>query len=211
MKIQEFDYHLPPELIAQHPVPQRDQSRLLVLKRKEKTWEHKIFADLPEYLNPGDLLIINDTKVIPGRLYGRKESGGKIEILLVKEVKNGKEMAALGEAAEVSLSKWPNLWQCLVKGSAKLRENTPVFFNEEIQGTLLQPLSSGLWLLGLPAGVDLKKRLGEIGFPPLPPYIKRNGDFRRKAEDLIRYQTVYAQQEGSIAAPTAGLHFTPEL
>jgi len=211
MKIQEFDYHLPPELIAQHPVPQRDQSRLLVLKRKEKTWEHKIFADLPEYLNPGDLLIINDTKVIPGRLYGRKESGGKIEILLVKEVKNGKEMAALGEAAEVSLSKWPNLWQCLVKGSAKLHENTPVFFNEEIQGTLLQPLSSGLWLLGLPAGVDLKKRLGEIGFPPLPPYIKRDGDFRRKAEDLIRYQTVYAQQEGSIAATTAGLHFTPEL
>ena len=210
MKIQEFDYYLPPELIAQHPAPQRDQSRLLVVKRQEKLWEHRIFADLPQYLNSGDLLIINDTKVLPARLPGRKESGGKIEILLVKEVKNGDKMA-LGEVSQAVLNKWPNLWQCLVKGSHKIRQNTPVFFSEEIQGILLQPISSGLWLLGLPEGVDLKKRLSELGFPPLPPYIKRNGDLRRKAEDLIRYQTVYAQQEGSIAAPTAGLHFTPEL
>lgn len=211
MKIQEFDYYLPPELIAQHPVPQRDQSRLLVAKRQEKSWEHKIFADLPQYLNPGDLLIINDTKVLPVRLHGRKESGGKIEILLVKEVKNGDKKVALGEGDRTALDKWPNIWQCLVKGSYKIRENTPVFIGEDIQGILLQPISSGLWLLGFPAGVDLKKRLEEIGFPPLPPYIKRNGDLRRKAEDLIRYQTVYAQIEGSIAAPTAGLHFTPEL
>ncbi|MGB9697993.1 MAG: tRNA preQ1(34) S-adenosylmethionine ribosyltransferase-isomerase QueA [Thermodesulfobacteriota bacterium] len=211
MKIQEFDYHLPPELIAQHPVPQRDQSRLLVLKRQEKTWEHRIFADLPQYLNPGDLLIINDTKVIPVRLYGRKESGGKVEILLVKEVRNGDQMVAEGDGDGTILERWPNLWQCLVKGAHKLRENTPVFFDEELSGILLRPISSGLWLLGFPEGVDFKKRLGEIGFPPLPPYIKRNGDSKRKAEDLIRYQTVYAQQEGSIAAPTAGLHFTPEL
>lgn len=211
MKIEEFDYHLPPELIAQKPIPQRDQSRLLVVKRQEKAWEHRIFADLPEYLNPGDLLIINDTKVLPVRLHGRKESGGKIEILLVKEVKNGDKKAALGEYTRAVLDKWPNLWQCLVKGSHKIRENTPIFFNEEIQGVLLRPLSTSLWLIGFPEGVDIKKRLVEVGFPPLPPYIKRNGDSRRKAEDLIRYQTVYAQKEGSIAAPTAGLHFTLEL
>lgn len=211
MKIQEFDYYLPPQLIAQHPVPQRDQSRLLVVKRQEKSWAHGIFADLPQYLNSGDLLIINDSKVIPVRLYGRKENGGKIEVLLVKEVKNGDKIAALSEAPRATLGKRPSLWQCLVKGSHKIRQNTLVFFTEEIQGILLQPLSSGLWLLGFPEGVDLKKRLEEIGFPPLPPYIKRNCDFRRKAEDLIRYQTIYAQQAGSIAAPTAGLHFTSEL
>ncbi len=156
-------------------------------------------------------MIINDTKVLPVRLLGRKESGGKIEILLVKEVKHGVKIPASDEVPRATLSKWPNLWQCLVKGSHKIRENTPIFFNEEVQGILLQPISSGLWLLGFPAELDLKKRLAEIGFPPLPPYIKRNGDLRRKAEDLIRYQTVYAQQAGSIAAPTAGLHFTPEL
>ncbi len=210
MKIQEFDYHLPPELIAQHPLPDRDQSRLFVVKRREKLWEHRIFADLPQYLLPGDLLVINDTKVMPVRLLGRKKNGGKIEILLIKEIKNGDQIGAKTANSPI-LNKWPNLWQCLVKNSWKVRENTLVIFKEELQALLLHPISPGLWLIGFPEGVDLKKRLWEIGFPPLPPYIKRNGDPRKKEEDLMRYQTVYAQHEGSIAAPTAGLHFTPEL
>lgn len=204
MKIEEFDYSLPVELIAQHPLPRRDQSRLMVLKRREGCWEHRIFTDLPQYLSPGDLLIINDTKVLPVRLLGRKASGGKIEILLVKEIKNGEK-----SAAKHNFSEWSHLWECLVKGSSKLHENTVLFFKGDIQGMLCQRTSSGLWLIGFKE--DLKKRLGEIGFPPLPPYIKRNGDLRRKEEDLLRYQTVYAEKEGSIAAPTAGLHFTQEL
>lgn len=211
MKIQEFDYFLPQELIAQHPIQQRDQSRLMVLKRKECSWEHKIFADLPQYLNPGDLLILNDTKVIPARLQGRKESGGKIEVLLVKELKNGEKLSAQRFSHQVDMRQWPQLWECLVKGSAKIHENTLVLFPGGVLGMMFRRLSPGLWLLGFPEGIDLKKKLWEIGLPPLPPYIKRNGHSKIREEDLIRYQTVYAQKEGSIAAPTAGLHFTQEL
>lgn len=211
MKIQEFDYHLPPELIAQQPLPRRDESRLLVVYRKDKSWEHKIFAELPQYLNSGDILVINDTKVMPVRLYGKKENGGKIEVLLVKEVKNGDKIAALSEAPRAILGKRPNLWQCLVKGSRKLRENTEVFFNGGVQGIILNHVHSGLWLISFPEGIDLQKKLEEIGFPPLPPYIKRHGDLGKREEDLICYQTVYACQDGSIAAPTAGLHFTTDL
>ncbi len=215
MKLPDFDYLLPRNLIAQHPPPQRAQSRLMVLDRESRKWEHGSFSNLPRYLQPGDVLVLNETKVLPARLIGEKRTGGKIEILLVRK-KGGQEDKS--QAAEKSLQEDNKIqkdgageWECMVKNSGKLRPGTLVSFDQGVRGMLLERSASGLWRLGLECGGDLGGKLRGIGFPPLPPYIRRNGNGRMRTEDLERYQTVYARCEGSIAAPTAGLHFSEAL
>jgi len=215
MKLQDFDYHLPRDLIAQHPAPQRDHSRLMVLDRKKGTRRHCLFSDLPRYLQPGDVLVLNETKVLPARLMGEKRTGGKIEILLVRKREgqenkihaSGKTFSETHEAGKDNCGEW----ECLVKNSGKLRAPNQVFFEQGVLGTILGRSGSGLWLLGLRCDGNLPEKLREIGLPPLPPYIRRNGNGWARTEDLARYQTVYARQDGSIAAPTAGLHFSETL
>lgn len=200
MKLSDFDYSLPPFLIAQVPPARRGNSRLMVLDRKKAAWEHRSFAHLPDYLRPGDILVVNDTKVLPARLIGRKESGGKVEVLLVRKHGNASEERHSQE------------WECLAQGSGRLREKTQVLFEENVSGEFRGKTPEGLWRLCLiqGKGEDLGISLGKIGYAPLPPYIHRNGDGAMRDLDLERYQTVYAQREGAIAAPTAGLHFTEE-
>ncbi len=200
MKLSDFDYSLPSILIAQVPPARRGNSRLMVLDRKKGSWEHRSFAHLPDYLTPGDILVVNDTKVLPARLIGRKESGGKVEVLLVRKHGNASEEPHSQE------------WECLAQGSGKLRERTWVRFEENVAGEFRGKTPEGLWRLCLiqGKGEDLDISLGKIGYAPLPPYIHRNGDGAMRDQDLERYQTVYAQREGAIAAPTAGLHFTEE-
>ncbi|MDN5347879.1 MAG: S-adenosylmethionine:tRNA ribosyltransferase-isomerase [Clostridia bacterium] len=190
MRLEEFDYYLPPELIAQEPLEPRDASRLLILHRSGGQIEHRHFYDLPAYLRPGDVLVVNNTRVIPARLHGYKETtGAKIEVLLLKEV---------------GLRRW----EVLARPARRLPVGARVIFGQgELVGEVLAPTPAGGRLLQFycPGGDDFRTVLGKLGQVPLPPYI------RRPLERAERYQTVYARQEGSAAAPTAGLHFTPEL
>jgi S-adenosylmethionine:tRNA ribosyltransferase-isomerase len=213
MKLQDFDYVLPPEFIAQNPLTERDQSRLFVLQREvPHSWEHRLFSHLPEYLEPGEVLVLNDTKVTPARLFGKKESGGKVEILLVrkKDPDYEKVGGAPGTFPEVKAG-WRSEWECLAQGSGRLREKTLLLFDEGVCGKILGRTPTGLWHLSLQGPGDMDQFLSRTGFPPLPPYIRRNGDRACRDQDLERYQTVYAKREGAIAAPTAGLHFTEAL
>lgn len=207
MKLQDFDYHLPPELIAQQPVDPRDQSRLMVLDRRTQSVAHRHFCDLAEYLQPGDMLVINDTKVWAARLIGKKESGGKVEILLVRKRGPANPADRVNAGTEETASEWEGL----VQSSGKVRDRTMVDFGEDLRAELLERNSNGLWNLRLSGRGNVDGAIRRIGFPPLPPYIRRNGDRAAKARDVERYQTVYAHREGAIAAPTAGLHFTEAL
>ncbi len=180
MKLSEFDYHLSKESIAQSPVCKRDSSRLMVLHKKNGAIEHCIFGDITGYLQKGDVLILNDTKVIPARIYGKKPTGGKVEVLLIKELD-------------------PTRWEVLVKG---IKQGL-VIIKDGIEGYI----SRNNGTVTLTSDSNIKKISGEIGVMPLPPYIKR----RANKTDAQQYQTVYAEKEGAIAAPTAGLHFTGEL
>lgn len=207
MKLQDFDYHLPPGLIAQQPVDPRDHSRLMVLDRQTRSVDHRRFDDLAGYLQPGDVLVINDTKVWPARLIGKKQSGGKVEILLVRKTGSEEPRTRFDGRSEDRTSEW----ECLVQGSGKVRDRTIVYLEEELRGELLERISHGLWRLRLIGRGDVDGALRRIGFPPLPPYIRRDGDRGMRVRDLERYQTVYARREGAIAAPTAGLHFTEAL
>ncbi len=188
MRTGEFDYSLPKELIAQAPVGERSSSRLLVLDRSGKGIEHRLFRDVEGCLREGDLLVINDTKVIPARLFARKETGGRVEILLVEEIDERR-------------------WSCLVSGVRKVPAETRVYVGGRPVG-----LKSGVpfWTVELPVGVDAAQLMADHGSMPLPPYIKRGRD-EKIPEDYERYQTVYAREVGSIAAPTAGLHFDAGL
>ncbi len=194
MRLEDFDYDLPPELIAQHPAAQRDESRLLVLCRDSGAIEHRRFRDLAEYLAPGDLLALNDTRVIPARLVGQRPTGGRIEALLI---------APDGD-----------VWRALLKGSARVKLGEKLSFEGgALTCTFYGRLPDGQVHLAFPLSHDeLMAALARVGRAPLPPYIKRppEADADREA-DLARYQTVYAQRPGAVAAPTAGLHFTPEV
>lgn len=192
MKVDEFDYHLPAELIAQYPPPRREDSRLLVLDRSTGEIEHKFFPAVRDYLRPGDVLVLNKTKVFPARLYGKRvDTGGRIEVVLLRE-------------------KEPLVWEALVRPGRRAREGLMILFgNGELQAEVMERTDSGGRNLRFVTGCDesfwdLIFRLGEV---PLPPYIKR----RAGGLDRERYQTVYAEKVGSVAAPTAGLHFTEEL
>ncbi len=187
MKVSDFNYDLPEKLIAQHPIEKRDESRLMVLNRKNHTIENKVFKDIIDYLNPGDCLVINNTKVIPARIYGKKETGANVEFLLLKRIEN-------------------DTWEVIVRPGRKLLAGTKVIFGDGIlEATIDKVLENGNREVTFKYEGIFNEILDKIGMMPLPPYIKE------KLKEKNRYQTVYAKHEGSAAAPTAGLHFTPEL
>jgi S-adenosylmethionine:tRNA ribosyltransferase-isomerase len=194
MKRSDFYYDLPPELIAQHPLAERSASRLLCLDGPTGTLAHRRFTELPDLLAPDDLLVFNNTRVIPARLWGRKASGGKLEILI--ERLTGIDTAL----AHIRCSKSPKPGTRLLLSSAEGAEPGP--FSLEVTGRV-----GALFALKTPEGEPFSEVLQVIGHMPLPPYIERADD----AEDQSRYQTVFAQREGAVAAPTAGLHFSEAL
>ncbi|MDN5341585.1 tRNA preQ1(34) S-adenosylmethionine ribosyltransferase-isomerase QueA [Oceanotoga sp. DSM 15011] len=185
-RIEEYDYYLPQEQIAQDPVEPRDSSKLMILDREKKTIEHKIFREIIDYLNPKDLLIVNNTKVIPARIYGKKSTGAKIEILLLEKIGEG------------------NKWKSLVKPGGKIKLGNELIFSNKLKAKVIKHYDDGARLLEF-YGENIWDEINKIGETPLPPYI------HKKLEDNNRYQTNYAKIEGAVAAPTAGLHFTKEL
>ena len=188
MKVSDFNYDLPQELIAQVPIKNRDESRLMVLDRKSKTIEHKIFKDILDYLKPGDCLVRNNTKVIPARLYGIKEETGiNVEFLLLNRIEG-------------------DYWEVMVKPGRRLKKGTnAIFGNGLLKAEILDIMEGGNRKVKFIYEGIFNEILDQIGLMPLPPYI------HEKLQDKDRYQTVYAKYEGSAAAPTAGLHFTDEL
>ncbi len=188
MNVSDFNYELPKELIAQHPYDKRDEARLMVLDRKTQSIEHKLFKDIIDYLNPGDCLVINNTKVIPARLYGKKDTGAHVEVLLLKRIEG-------------------DIWEAMVRPGNKLRPGAKVEFGDGIlKATILEVLEGGNRKVEFEYDGIFNEILDKVGMMPLPPYITE-----ASREDNEKYQTVYAKYEGSAAAPTAGLHFTEEL
>lgn len=206
MHLSDFDYNLPKELIAQEPVKPRDHSRLLVLNKNAGTTEHKYFYDIINFLQKGDVLVLNNSKVFPARLIGaKKETGGKIEIFLLHKKLISPTPLIKGVRSE------GEVWQCLVGG--KGRKNNMEIKIENLEARILKNNEDGTWdVLFDKSGKALMQIVNKIGQTPLPPYIKREEEKKLKA-DVKTYQTVYADEKkiGSVAAPTAGLHFTKEL
>lgn len=196
MKLSNFKFKLPPELIAERPTENRDESRLMVLDRKTKTIEHRMFKDILEYFDDGDTFIINNTKVFPARMYGNKEkTGAKIEVFLLRE-----------------LNRESRLWDVLVDPARKIRIGNKLYFGENdnlVAEVIDNTTSRGRTLRFLFDGTheEFKKTLYSLGETPIPKYINRTPD----EEDELRFQTVFAKHEGAVAAPTAGLHFSKEL
>ncbi len=187
MKTSDFYYDLPKELIAQSPMENRASSRLLVYDRSKKTIEDRVFSDIIDYLRPGDVLVRNDTRVIPARIFGhREETGGTMEFLLLKRI-DGKR------------------WECLAKPGRRAKPGLTFRVSDELSVTVIDTLEDGNKIIELQYDGILEEILDRVGEMPLPPYITE------KLRDQSRYQTVYAHENGSAAAPTAGLHFTPEL
>ncbi|MDP3387993.1 MAG: tRNA preQ1(34) S-adenosylmethionine ribosyltransferase-isomerase QueA [Eubacteriales bacterium] len=186
MTTKDFDFFLPEELIAQKPIEEREKSRLMVLNKNEKSITHKFFYNILDYIKAGDCLVLNDTRVIPARLYGRKKTGAVIELLLLKRMTI-------------------NRWECLVKPGKRAKIGTVIDFGDNLRAVVTEDLDDGLKVLEFTYEGLFEAILDELGEMPLPPYIKE------KLQEKDRYQTVYARQNGSSAAPTAGLHFTPEL
>ncbi|HEY5575711.1 MAG TPA: tRNA preQ1(34) S-adenosylmethionine ribosyltransferase-isomerase QueA, partial [Clostridiaceae bacterium] len=188
MKASDFDFYLPQELIAQHPIEKRDAARLMVLDKQSGNIEHKVFRDVLDYLEEGDCLVLNDTRVLPARLFGTKEgSGGKMEFLLLKR-------------------KEKDLWETLVKPGRRAQIGSRFSFgNGELKAQVVDIGEEGSRIVRFEHGGIFEEVLDRLGQMPLPPYIKE------KLEDKEMYQTVYSKEQGSAAAPTAGLHFTEEL
>lgn len=195
MKTAEFDYDLPPELIAQQPLPERDQARMLVIRRREGLLEHRRFKDLPSCLEARDLLVVNDTRVLPARLFGRKaDTGGRVEILLLEEMQ-------------------PGTWDVLLRAARRPAPGSRITLAQgEATAVFLEDREKGRALVRIVSDLPLADLLERIGTTPLPPYIGRASPSpAQDALDRERYQTVYAERAGAVAAPTAGLHFTPAL
>lgn len=187
MLVTDFDYHLPPELIAQQPVEPRDHSRLLLLDRSQKKISDRMFFEAPSLLSPGDLLVFNDTKVIPARLFAAKEGGSsRIEVFLLKQISGA-------------------VWECLVRPGKRVKPGIKLNFEQGVTGMVLETTPAGGRLIEFPKEINFREWLARVGETPLPPYINKS------LADPNRYQTIYAQAEGSVAAPTAGLHFTQAL
>ena len=187
LSTKDFYYDLPEAFIAQTPADQRDHSKLLVIDREKDTLTDKYFYDIIDYLRPGDLLVMNDTRVLPARIFGqRKETGGKVELLLLKRIDDHR-------------------WETMVKPGKKARPGTRLIFGEGLEGEIEKTVEGGLRVIRFEYEGVFEEILSAIGTMPLPPYI------HEKLDDQERYQTVYAEHNGSAAAPTAGLHFTPEL
>ncbi|MCX5753535.1 MAG: tRNA preQ1(34) S-adenosylmethionine ribosyltransferase-isomerase QueA [Candidatus Krumholzibacteria bacterium] len=189
MKLSDFDYELPRELVAQHPPKLRDESRLIVLNRSGGDIRETLFSNFPRFLQEGDILAVNETRVIPARILCRRKSGGLVEIFLVRRVSARR-------------------WIAMLRPASKLREGESVLVGEgELEIAIGASAGEGEWHVILPAAIEENRFLEEHGHVPLPPYIKREDDDR----DRERYQTIYARRDGSVAAPTAGLHFTEEV
>ena len=191
MKITDFDYNLPEELIAQKPADKRDSSRLLVVHRDSGKIEHKHFYDIINYLNPGDLMVLNNSKVLPARLFGEKEgTGAKVEFLLIKRIEGDR-------------------WETMVRPGRRLKPGDSVMFCQSplLRADIVDYGADGTRIVEFEYEGIFMERLEEVGSMPLPPYIERSSE----EDDKDRYQTVYCKDEGSVAAPTAGLHFTEEL
>ncbi|MEF9971470.1 MAG: tRNA preQ1(34) S-adenosylmethionine ribosyltransferase-isomerase QueA [Oscillospiraceae bacterium] len=187
MKTSDFNYYLPEELIAQTPLEKRDGSRLLHLDKKSGAVTHRHFFDLPEYLHPGDCLVLNDSRVLPARLFGKRETGGVVETVLLRDMGEG-------------------VWECLTRPGRKTQPGTKLIFGEgELCATVIDACEGGNKLLKFDYDGIFLEALERLGKMPLPPYIKA------ELQDKERYQTVYSHEVGSAAAPTAGLHFTKEL
>ena len=195
MHIQEFDYELPEELIAQRPSEKRENSKMMVLNRKAHQIEHKNFFNIVDYLDENCVLILNNTKVMPARLYGYKETGAKIEVFLLKKYDD------------------QNKWEVLIRPSKRVRVGTIIKISEELSVEVMMPLpDDGKWVVKMIYEGDLLEILHKVGNIPLPPYIERKmASEELRQLDFERYQTVYAKNEGSVAAPTAGLHFTEDI
>jgi S-adenosylmethionine:tRNA ribosyltransferase-isomerase len=185
MKIADFDYHLPEELIAQQPLGERDASRMLVVDRAKGTFEDAVFRDFPSYTQPGDCIVLNDSRVFPSRLYGRDR---RVEIFLTRQIAG-------------------NDWEALVRPGKKIRTGDLIPISEDLTAEILSRGEFGERTVRLHTAGDLFEVLEKVGHVPLPPYIRRPDT----AVDRTRYQTVFANERGSVAAPTAGLHFTPEI
>jgi S-adenosylmethionine:tRNA ribosyltransferase-isomerase len=192
MRLSDFDYELPEELIAQQPLEQRDASRMLILDRKTQTLEDAKFDGLPKYIRPDDVVVVNNTRVFPARLIGQRDpSGGRVEVLLVREVESG-------------------IWEALVRPAHRLRDGARLRFGDsDLRAGVLGRSPQGLRFLKFDGDKPLEVLMDERGQTPLPPYIRRPSG--TSAEDKERYQTVFARERGAIAAPTAGLHFTPKV
>ncbi|HEX5709508.1 MAG TPA: tRNA preQ1(34) S-adenosylmethionine ribosyltransferase-isomerase QueA [Pyrinomonadaceae bacterium] len=205
MLISDFDYELPEELIAQRPAERRDASRLLVVERESATWRERTFTQLPEELRAGDCLVVNDTRVFPARLAGRREpSGGRVELLLVRELE--------GRAGEERAGR-ARVWEALAKPARRLTRGTrATFAGGRLRAEVVEEREDGRRVVRFETDEDFDAVVEESGRMPLPPYIKRDEhDAAARDFDRERYQTVYAERRGAIAAPTAGLHFTPRV
>ena len=189
MRLSEFDYDLPAELIAQQPLAERDASRMLVLDRATETWTDGHFREFTRYLQPSDVVVVNNSRVIPARLKGkREETGGQVEIFLVRELE-------------------PQIWEALVRPGGRLKRGAIVRFDKHgLKAELVDDPRAELRRVRFYCEGSFEEALGEVGSTPLPPYIKQISE-----QDRERYQTIYAKQRGAIAAPTAGLHFTPAV
>jgi S-adenosylmethionine:tRNA ribosyltransferase-isomerase len=190
MFISEFDYNLPEELIAQEPLDARESSRMLVVSRAENTFEDEQFFNLQKFLKKDDVIVLNNTKVFPARLFGMTETGAKVEIFLVCELEN-------------------QIWETLARPARRLKIGKKVIFGENLSAEVLEKSEEGRVFVKFETDGDFDRILDEIGQTPLPPYIKR--DEGSLGKDHERYQTVFARERGAIAAPTAGLHFTPQI
>lgn len=187
MNVSDFKYDLPEELIAQVPIQKRDESRLMILNRKNKTIEHKVFKDIIDYLEEGDCLVRNNTKVLPARLYGQKETGAKVEFLLLNQIEG-------------------DIWETIVRPGNKLHKGAKVIFGDGLlKAEVIDTMEGGTRKVRFEYKGIFNEILARIGLMPLPPYI------HEELKENDRYQTVYAKYQGSAAAPTAGLHFTEEL
>ena len=193
MNLEQFDYQLPESLIAAYPSRAREAARLLVVRRQTGEIVHSVFSDLGEFLDPGDLLVLNDTKVFPARLRGTKASGGQVEVLLIERFVEAER----------------NLWIALVDAGKKPPLGSFLTFGADLKAEVIGDLGRGRFGLEFDPGDDFNTRLETLGEPPLPPYVRRERE--AQALDRGRYQTVYAVHPGAVAAPTAGFHFTPEL
>ncbi|OQX26347.1 MAG: tRNA preQ1(34) S-adenosylmethionine ribosyltransferase-isomerase QueA [Desulfobacteraceae bacterium IS3] len=191
----DYSYHLPEERIAQQPLAERDQSKLLCLNRESGSLSHHKFCEICDMLLPSDVLVINNTEVIPGRLFGKKESGGKAEVLILD----------YGNGAKKS-----GTCNCLIKASKGLKNGSQIFFEDGTSAEIID-FHEGIHTVKFSCGGDFDDMLYRIGKVPLPPYIRRNQGENTPCDDKTAYQTVYASQKGAIAAPTAGLHFSASL
>ena len=191
MHISDFDYDLPSDLIAQTPLEHRDASRMLLLNRREQSWIDSSFKEFTRYLRPNDVVVVNNSRVIPARLTGNRETGGQVEIFLVRELEN-------------------QIWEALVRPGSRLKQGSKVSFGEgKLTAEILDDPGAELRRVRFYCDGSFDDLLAQIGSTPLPPYIKRPSG--ASAEDRERYQTIYSKHRGAIAAPTAGLHFTPEV